>query len=469
MNLSANRLSVSLILPCLLLSFTAFVQLPALPRLDDFAPAIKTQIQKAYAAAKARPRDAAIIGKLGMTLQAYEEQAAAAQCYELARTLAPNEFQWTYYAGIAESKSGETEKALALLQAAVRLRPDYLPAQIRLADAYFEMKQNDKAETLYAAVTVKNPSSVLAWYGLGRVRAAGKNHTEAIHCLKQAISLSPTFGAAHYALAISWRDTGSLDQAREHLALYQQHRLIRPASDDVFLSEITALNLSAQEYLNKGLALEAIGNLPDSITAHEKALEINPNLTQAHINLLQLYARLRQPDKAAQHYQRALEINPRAADAHYNFGVLMLSEQKLQEATAAFTKALQTNPQYTEAHHNLGLILMQSGKLNEAAREFELALISNPNYRATHFELGRILVHQGKADEAIAHFTQILTPEDQNTPRYLYALAATHIRAGRRTEGLQWLQRAKTLAVKYAQQDLLASIERDLKTLEENK
>ena len=453
---------------CGLLSLAIFAQLPTFS-FENFAPSVKAQIRQVYDEAKANPHDANAVGKLGMTLHAYEEYQAAVNCYERARTLAPQEFRWIYYLGIAQAKLGRHDEAVAALQAALRLQANYLPAQIKFADSLFELKKNEEAEALYLEASKKNPTAIFAWYGLGRVKAVKHDVNAAINCFERAVALAPQFGAAHYALALALRDAGRIGKAKEHLALYQQHQLERPAAGDVLLAEIAALNTSAPEYLNQGLALAAEGKLASSIAAHEKALAINPNLTQAQINLIQLYGRIGQAEQAEQQYRRVTESYPNLADAHYNFGVFLLSQQKPQDAAAAFTRTLAINPHFAEAHHNLGVLYLQETKLEDAAREFQAALASNPNYRQAHFELGRILVHQRKLDVAITHFQQTLEPEDRDTPRYLYALAATYLRAGNQAEGLQFLQRAKQRATAYGQKELLASIDRDLKTLEENK
>ena len=60
-----------------------------------------------------------------------------------------------------------------------------------------------------------------------------------------------------------------------------------------------------------------------------------------------------------------------------------------------------------------------------------------------------------------------LTPEDAETPRYLYALGAAYARTGDRANAMRTLRAARDLAATWKQTDLLARIERDLKTLEQ--
>ena len=63
--------------------------LPDLPHLniDNFLPAVREQVQKAYAAAEANPKTPRRSGQLGMVLDAYEQYDAAAVCYRRAQLL----------------------------------------------------------------------------------------------------------------------------------------------------------------------------------------------------------------------------------------------------------------------------------------------------------------------------------------------------------------------------------------------
>src|SRR5262245_32570136 len=53
-------------------------------------------------------------------------------------------------------------------------------------------------------------------------------------------------------------------------------------------------NAAASEHLKRGASLERAGKIEESIAAHQRALEINPGLAQAHINLISLYGRRKQ-------------------------------------------------------------------------------------------------------------------------------------------------------------------------------
>ena len=109
---------------------------------------------------------------------------------------------------------------------------------------------------------------------------------------------------------------------------------------------------------------------------------------------------------------------------------------------------------------------MSSGKLEEAEKHYQAAIDNKPNYRSAKFNLGRILVHREKFQVAIGFFLQTLTPEDEDTPRFMYALAAAYARAGKGQDALKYMREARRKAEALGQSDLMSSIDKDLRILE---
>ena len=232
------------------------------------------------------------------------------------------------------------------------------------------------------------------------------------------------------------------------------------------MAAIAELNASATDLLARGVALAGMNKLPEAIAAHERAVEINPQLVQAHINLISLYARAGQIDKAEKHYREAVAKNPNLADSHFNYGIVLMMSERYAEAAAAFKESLARNPFNADAHYNYRAIIERDGKLDEAAAHFQQAITNNPAHRLSRFHWARILVQQDKLNEAIAQLLLTLAPEDDDTPRFTYALGATYARAGDKAKGIQYLRTAREMALKRRQTDLAAIIENDLKRLE---
>ncbi len=433
--------------------------------MESFGPEVREHLQKALAEVKARPRDPETNGRMAMTLHTYEEHRVAAVYYERALALQPGEFRWIYFLALVRAATGDHEQAVRGFTEALRIRPDYLPARLRLADSCFAAGKTDQSRVIYQELIEKESAFPQAHYGLGRVLALKGETARAVEQFRKAIELYPSYGAAYYALGMALRDLGETEAARENLTLYQRHRLSRAPLNDPLVGSIAELNTAGSEILKRGAMLEAAGNLDQSIAEHERALLVNPRLTQAHINLISLYARAGNFEKAEKHYRDVVEINPNLDDSHYNYGVMLVQLKRYDDAAAAFLRSLQANPQNADAHHNYAVMIEREGRLDEAAGHYRKAIENRPAYRAAHFHLGRILVNQGRLDEAIDHLIRSLTPEDEDTPLYQYALGATYIRAGQREKGIAQLREAHKKAVAFGQSQIAASILRDLTAL----
>ncbi len=450
----------------LLLTIAAQEQIPQL-NFDSFGPGIREQVQKANEEALRAPKDAGRVGKLCQVLHAYEEHESAKTCYQYALKLAPEEFQWLYLLGIEQAALGSSKEAIETLRKAIDRKPDFLPARLRLADLLLASGEFAESRKMYETISSKQPELAQAWYGWGSALVKLGEKTNAIERLQKAVALSPQYGAAHYALALAYRDLGEREKSAEHLRLYQQYRLIRPVLADPWMSAVAELNTGAAERLKRGVALAEDGQFAEAIREHERAIEINPQYAQARINLIQLYGRTKQTEKAEEQYRALLQLNPNLAEAHYNFGVLMNETGRLEQAAAAFDRSLEINPHFAEARLNLGAIAERGQKYDDAMEHYRLAAEARPNLREAHFQYARMLIFKGRLPEAIDELRQTIAIEDEGQPRYLYALGATYARAGDSIKALKYMRQARERAHALKQTALLGQIERDLKALEQ--
>jgi tetratricopeptide (TPR) repeat protein len=441
---------------------------PDLPRLsvEKFQPVVREQVQEAYSAAQTNPQSAGASGNLGMILETYEQYEAAAVCYRRAHALDPHSFRWLFYLGWAQATLGRHNDAAITLTEALRLQSDYVPAQLKLAESLFTVGRLDESRDLYERILKEHQSVAEAHYGLGRVRAAQGDLALATASLLKACELFPAYGAAHYALALTYRKLGKAAEAQQHFRLSEQNKTAIPRLDDSLRNDIARLNIGSVGHIRRAVDLERAGKIAEAIAEEQQALSVDPQAVQAHINLISLYGRIGQYENAADHYRAAFDLNSNQADLHYNYGVLLLKQGKNEDAERAFQEAVRINPYYAEARINLGSLYEQQGRFDQALRQFTAAIENRPDLRAAHFHIGRILANQERYDEAIQHLLDALTPENEETPRYLYALGATYARSGDLPKALKYIRAAREQAASRGQSQLLASIEKDLKTLE---
>ncbi len=87
---------------------------PELPpvALAEFPPVVQEQVQEAYQAVRANPRDPEANGRLGMLLDLCKRREFAQVWYVRAHQLDPKAFRWLYYLGSLESALGKRAEAL---------------------------------------------------------------------------------------------------------------------------------------------------------------------------------------------------------------------------------------------------------------------------------------------------------------------------------------------------------------------
>lgn len=438
---------------------------PAVPQVDlaGLRPETRKQVEQAYAAARKRPNDADAVGKLGMLLDLYHRSDDAALCYRRAHSIQPTAFRWLYYWGSLLLRERKAEQALPVLTAAHELQPGYLPARLKLGETLLAAAKMEEANEIYEGILKDHPDAAEAYYGLGRVHAARGDQRAAEEDYRKACDLFPTYGAAHYGLAVAYRKLGRIGEAKEQADLHARYPYIVPPVADPLRDELRSMDMSAENLLERGVQLEQVGRVDDAIAETERALALDPALVKARVNLLILYARTGKAQKAEEQYKAVLASDPdEFPDAYYNYGVLLVNEGRFEEAEKAFRKTLAIAPSNDAAHHNLGYLLEREGKLPEAAAEYRKAIEIRPTSREAHFKLGRILVNQKQYQEGIEQLLQTLTPVDENTPAYLYALGAAYGRAGDSVEAVRYMEEAKEQAVARGQTALASEIEKDL-------
>jgi tetratricopeptide (TPR) repeat protein len=438
--------------------------LPALP-IETFPPTARAAIEDVHRRAVASPNRIEAVGPLAMTLHAWELWDAAHQTYEHAQRLDGKAFQWKYLDAVVLQRLARHAEAATRLREVLKLQPDYLPARLKLAEALFESGQLEESKALFQAVVKEPAVTPAAEVGLGRIDAAQGRHADAIAHFQRAVALFPELGAAHYALALSYRALGQRDEAQTALAQHARYGARWPALADPALAAVTALREDASAMLERGVKLSNQGDIAGAIAAHEAALARDPSLTQAHANLISLYGRMRNWAKAEEHYQAAARAGSGMADAHYDYGVLLGLQEKWELAAEAYRRAVAMNPLHVRAYNNLGAALERQNKLTDAAEAYRAAAQNQPGFRLARFNLARMLIALGKPEDAVAELTKTVEPRDAEAPRYLFALGVAHVRAGRKDVGLKWSVEARRLALQFGQTDLAAAIERELAAL----
>jgi serine/threonine protein kinase/Flp pilus assembly protein TadD len=189
----------------------------------------------------------------------------------------------------------------------------------------------------------------------------------------------------------------------------------------------------------------------------ERALEIDPGYALAYAGVadccsfLYMYwdgskANLDGADAAS---RKALELDPELAEAHGSRGFAVSLSRRYDEARQEFETAIRLNPNQFEAHYLYARACIQEGKLEEAVRHYENAARVRPEDYQVLILMAAPLKGLGREQEVLATLRRglevaqrhlELNPDDV---RALYLGAGALLQLGERERGLEWLRRAQ--------------------------
>src|SRR5512132_3669835 len=103
-------------------------------------------------------------------------------------------------------------------------------------------------------------------------------------------------------------------------------------------------------------------NFEQASIAYRRALEIDPYLVPALINLANIHYSRDEIAEAQALYERAIGLEPDVFEAHFNLGNIFHDLGRYREAQACYRNALKLNPSYADTHFYLAVTLEKSGQ-----------------------------------------------------------------------------------------------------------
>ena len=108
------------------------------------------------------------------------------------------------------------------------------------------------------------------------------------------------------------------------------------------------------------------GHFDEALAAYQRALQIDPYLVPALINLANIHYARNQIAEAQALYERAISLDADVFESHFNLGNILHDLGRYADAREAYWEALRLNPTYADAHFYLAVTLEKSGRSEEA-------------------------------------------------------------------------------------------------------
>jgi tetratricopeptide (TPR) repeat protein len=155
-----------------------------------------------------------------------------------------------------------------------------------------------------------------------------------------------------------------------------------------------------------------------------------------HNNLGSRYVELHEYEKAAAEFQKAIDIDPRITQPFNNLSVAFFLLKRYPEAAAAARRALNLDPHNATSRYMLGCTLATE-KLNPL-EAMEMLRQTKREFPDARLLLAEILLRRGAVNEAENELREYLTvpgaEKKQNVERWLARLAQTPAAANSATQ-----------------------------------
>jgi tetratricopeptide (TPR) repeat protein len=306
------------------------------------------------------------------------------------------------------SQGGQNDYKAAIedLKEVLRQEPNSRPGLYYMAQVNFNMGLLDQARSYAAELEKSYPDYLPAKLMQVQINVTGGDPKSA---LRQASDLLDRIGKTapdrdntpqmiaeirartYVARGIAQGQLHNFSAARADLLAARE---IAPNQPDIY-NNLAGLSL-AEEKPEEALA------------AYENALSIDSTNFAALGGVINVYARLKQTDKAHARIDKALAANPNNASLHFLKAQIYGVEQNAQGAQAELTKALELDPNYINAYYSLAALFISSQQEEKAIEAYRKVLERKPDNAGVYTLIGMLEDSRQNYDASAQNYRKAL-------------------------------------------------------------
>ena len=188
-------------------------------------------------------------------------------------------------------------------------------------------------------------------------------------------------------------------------------------------------------------------NLNEAEAASRKALELDPELAEAHTAGGLAFALKKNFDQAAKEFEAAIRLDPKLYEAYYFYARTSFQRGDLTKAAELYEQASRLNPDDYQAVSLLVAVYHALGRPAEAAATEQRAVRLTEKHIETHPDDARalylgasILARVGHHEKSVDWARRALTI-DPDEPSIVYNVACAYALVGRTEDAIACLQR----------------------------
>jgi Flp pilus assembly protein TadD len=317
----------------------------------------------------------------------------------------PNEAAALNLLGTIRAQQGKLNEAESLLTRAAKIDPMFVPVHMNLAFLYVLKNVPEKTISELREVVRLEPNNIEANYKLARLLLSRGQTDESIIVIEKAKLSSPASVIFLTLLGDAYLKKGDAGKAEENylLALAAQKnnadailglaKVSQTRGDAktslAYISQAREVAGTSPDLLYKvGVAALGLGIFDEALSDLEQAVKLKPDEPAYLIALGAAW--LKKPDLFAgeQMFRRVLELQPNNPQAQMYLGYVLYKQKKFGEAKPYLEKTVRADSNIPEPFYYLGLIVQEENEDEQAVALLEKAILVSPSFANAHVALG---------------------------------------------------------------------------------
>jgi tetratricopeptide (TPR) repeat protein len=223
-------------------------------------------------------------------------------------------------------------------------------------------------------------------------------------------------------------------------------------NNSIYMKNLTKIQTLGCLFNNLGNSYNDIGNTEAALLALQKAVQINPTLSESRANLGNVYLHIGQIEEAIYEYKTALKINPGDAKTHNNLGNAYFRQNRMQDAISQYILSLELDPNYVDVYQNIAIAYSRQEKYGYAILNLKQAMSLKPEMPSLYSQLGEVYYLMGDYGAAAFQYKKAVSLK-QDFAEAHYGLGICYNKLGQVDKEIQAYKQA--LAIK---PDMLAAL-----------
>ena len=203
---------------------------------------------------------------------------------------------------------------------------------------------------------------------LGVILAVKSDDAAALKAVQEAARIAPNHFDAQFALGRALFGTGDDSGS---IRAFRAAKILQPSNPQALFFLATTL--------------ERAGEINEALATYRELITLKPEMFEGHlgVGVLLLKGNPTNADEGLKEIERALEINPNLYEAHVTAGRALIGRGRPLDAVSHLQRAAELAPNNPEPHYQLSLAYRRLGRKQEAADEAAIVKRIHESRRGT--------------------------------------------------------------------------------------